>query len=467
MIFRLVLWLSIILITHVVVLINTRFTLWPEMMVYPYLLNNEFWLYRDLVNPYPPIFTFFLSIYSNVFNYAINSYKIFTLLIVGTIDVIIFSISYKIFRSGPLAFISTVFFVTLSIPFGVNGLWHDLVQTPFVLVSSYNFYRFVKTKKISSLEISLILAFIAFFIKQQSIWLIIAYAITVAVLYKKEAISILTRIKFTYFFIAVTAFVHIIVFLKQGVVKEFLYWVVYFPIFRGSTAPGYQSLPEPEQLLAVTVVFLIFLPIFFLKKTEKKIIALLSVSLLLFAYPRFDYFHLIPALAIISVLAGKNFMLLREANLFIKLVVICCLILSTVFAIRFYKSNWTNEVRFFEPEIISAAKTLSLLTAETDKVFIQNGPDQLLPLSGKVPPKPWYIQFPWYLEDTKLTREVVSDFVEENPSFIVYKPYISHENKFNLGTYRPFELANFIENNYINYLQISDTLWLKVKKDHL
>ena len=68
----------LLLLIHFVLLINTRFTLWPEMVVYPYLVNNGFMLYRDIINPYPPFLSYSLAIFAKIFGYQPLPYQILT-----------------------------------------------------------------------------------------------------------------------------------------------------------------------------------------------------------------------------------------------------------------------------------------------------------------------------------------------------------------------------------------------------
>src|SRR3989344_3541681 len=137
-------WLLIplILLVHLILLLNSRFTLWPEMIVYPYLLNNDFLLYRDIINPYPPFLTWFLAFFSKIFGYFPFPYQILTWVIILIIDLSIFLITKKLFKKTFYALLSTSFFIFFSIPFGVNGLWFDLVQTPFILLALYFFFFF-------------------------------------------------------------------------------------------------------------------------------------------------------------------------------------------------------------------------------------------------------------------------------------------------------------------------------------
>ncbi len=453
----------LLLLTHFIFLINTKFTLWPEMMVYPYLTNNGFDLYTDLINPYPPSFIFFLSQFSKLFNYSITSYQLLTWTIIIFIDLIIFLLTQKIFKKYYLSITSSIFFTFFSIPFGINQLWFDLIQTPLILFSAYNFYLFIKEKKLQNLDLSVLFALAAFFIKQQSIWLIIFYVFVVWIIYKRKTLPLFLKIKKTYVFLVLAVIVHLLLFLKFKTLPDFLFWVIYFPFFKASSMPGYLSLPTLRQLLTISGLALFFLPVATIKKREFKIILLSSLPLMLFAYPRFDYFHVIPALAVLSLLVGKNIQLVLNSSLVVKIVVTTATVMLLVFNTRFLSNNWTTEIRFFENDILASASMISIFTSEQDKIYIQNGPDQLLPLALRLPPKPWIDEFPWYLENNTYQQRVTSALKNEKVKFIVYKEY-SYDGQYELGSYIPQEIASYANNNYEKYIQLSGGLWLNKRK---
>src|SRR3989344_7614282 len=173
------------LLVHLLLLINTRFTLWPEMVVYPYLLNNHFNLYSEIINNYPPLFIFFLSFWTQVFDYQPINFQILTYLIIATIDLSIFIIADKLFGKFA-AYFAVLFFVILSVPFGINGLWFDLAITPFILTSFFLFSRFLNKPSSKTLFFSFLLLTTAFFIKQQAIWLLFWFLLILSFRFRKQ-----------------------------------------------------------------------------------------------------------------------------------------------------------------------------------------------------------------------------------------------------------------------------------------
>ena len=458
-------WLLIplILLVHLILLINTRFTLWPEMVVYPYLLNNGFALYRDIINPYPPLLSYSLAIFAKIFGYQPLPYQILTWFLIIVIDLLLFLFSRKIFTKST-AYFSLLFFAILSIPFGINGLWFDLVQTPFILASFYYFYKFFNNPKSGRLLFNSVLFLtIALFIKQQIVWLALWYLVIIFVKFANKTKKIFARNYFIFAPILIFLILQILFFWQRNLLKDFIFWIVYFPFFKASKMPGYLLLPTIRQALVVLALFLLFTPVLFKDKFKTILIVLTGFILTLFAYPRFDYFHLIPSLAILSLAFGQNLKSFLKSKVVVQSVFALGLIFLILFTIRYFKNNWTQEVRFFEKDIIKAASTLNKITNPDDSIYIQNGPDQLLALSNRLPSKPWADEFPWYLEIPGLQEKVVEGIEKRDPKFIIFKPY-DKGPKYELGAYRPEEIAGYLEENYQNLTQVSDTLWLKVRK---
>jgi hypothetical protein len=187
-----------------------------------------------------------------------------------------------------------------------------------------------------------------------------------------------------------------------------------------------------------------------------------AIATTLFAYPRFDYFHLIPSLSIISLVAGEIVLLQLKKKNVIKIFFLTSFLVIGVFSYKYFKSNWTQEIRFFETDIQSTATFLSLVTSSRDRIYMQNAPDQLLPLSKRLPPKPWADEFPWYLEINDYQNKVIDGINNSETKFIVFKPY-ENNNEFDLGSYKPKLIVSAINANYHNYIKISDSLWLKAR----
>ena len=110
-------------------------------------------------------------------------------------------------------------------------------------------------------------------------------------------------------------------------------------------------------------------------------------------------------------------------------------------------------------EMISASK-IKKTTRNSDFLYIQNGPDQLYPLVGIIPSKPWATQFPWYMELDNIQNKIIKRMKDEQVKFVLSRNY-NQGGKYDLGTYKPDALVSFIDKNYKPYVQISSDLILK------
>ncbi len=452
-----------LVLLHLILLINTKFTLWPEMVVYPYLANNGFRLYQDIINPYPPAFLLFLNIFGKFFGYFPLPFQLLTWVIIVLCDFSIYITVLKITKNYYNAALASLFFVIFSVPFGINGLWFDLVQTPFLIFSIYYFYKYLNFKKIIDFQKSFYLVVISFFIKQQVLWIVIFYLAFIIVKEKARIFKIAKDLLYPFGLFCFLLLIQFAYFYKLGTLKDFIFWTIYQPLILGSSLPGYVLLPSIKQILIALIPLLFAWSMNLFSKPKNLILMILPVPLILFAFPRFDYFHLISYLAGVSLVIGVTFKFSKNSQikqLFIPLGLAALLI---IFSVHFFKSNWQQPVRFFERDTLSAAAFLDTVTTKDSLIYIQNGPDQLLPLADRLPPKPWAIQFPWYMEIGDLQSRTVASIRNKNPQFVVFKPY-DQKAKYDLGSYRPTLIASYLDENYQNLIQINSTLWLRVKK---
>ena len=434
------------------------------MVVYPYLINHGFLLYRDIINPYPPLLTFFLAIFTRLVGYKVLGFEILTWLIIILIDLTIFYVSYKIFKKSQYALASLAFFVLLSVPFLINGFWFDLVQTPFIVFSIWWFWLFLKNpQKRKFLFWSVFSLTLAFFIKQQIIWLLFWYLLILIYKFRTKTLTILKENLLVTIPFLVLALGQLIYFLKLGIFGDFVFWTLYFPFLKASQMPGYVLWPTIRQAAIIGSTYLLFLPIITKQKLENLFFLITGLVLLMFAYPRFDYFHLIPALSVLSLSVGPTVNFLGKSKFQVSVVTGLFFIFISLFTLRYYLNNWTDEVRFFEREILDSASSLKEMTRPNQIVYIQNGPDQLFPLATVQPPKPWADEFSWYLELAGMQDKIVTAIQKEQPRIAVYQPY-GNEGRYELGSYRPNLIANYLEEYYQNSKKLSDSLWVKIPK---
>jgi len=470
-----VLLLLFLLLTHLFLLFNLRFEAWPEMILYPWLMSKGFSLYQDIINPYLPFLSWILFFFFKITSFTVLNLKILTWILILLTDLLVFYLSLRLWKKTKIAFFSLIFFIFWQPYLNGNGLWHDLATTPFLLLAFYFFYQFLSKKtNHRKLFLSGFFLAIAFFIKQTVIYF---YLISLLCLLFQKNKKILNRVSqgiILAFPLAIFLLLSIFYFYSQGILNDFLFWSLKFPFFILSRMPGHRQFPNLRQLILTLIPFSSLLLLFSLRlkvkekklpTKEKEIFFLLFASFLvsfLFILPRWGLFHLQPALAFFSILAGQLFFFLfKEDKKRMSLLIFTGLVLlSLLFQARFIKRFWHQETRFFEKEIQSQAQWLKENTDADQVVFNLNAPDQLYFLANREPLKPWLTNFSWYYEGSNLKKRVLDVLKREQLELIIYSQ-AQKGREFAPGVYQAKEIQQWVLENYQLYFKIGETEFLR------
>lgn len=436
-------FLPIVLIAiHLFLLINLRFEAWPEMLVYPYLLNNNFSLYQDIINPYVPVFTWILQLYFSVVSISITNLKLITWTIILVTDILVFTITKKHFGKNT-AIAALVFFVIFQPLLDGNGLWYDLSLAP-VLLLAFHFQ-------------SPILLGLSFFIKQSVIWLFIIYLKK----WKKLFLSIVL-----FFLISSTPFYF------SNSLNDYWFWSWQFPFTIFPFMPGHKDFGQLYTWALALFPFFLPMILLFAKNQSTKIFfhptnpSIWMLLCFLFIFPRFGLFHLQPALAFAALSLGKSASKLNFKSIIrspvIKILLTSYFLLLASIWFRHIKYFWHTPTRFFEPGIVQAAQKLSDHTDPKEPLLFLNSPRQLMVISNRLPTKPWIDTFPWYLELPGMQQKIIESIKNQNNSVIVFSQY-QDKGQYQPGSYTPSKINNFINKQFANQQQISDNIFLLTK----
>lgn len=429
--------LLLLLVIHLILLVNLQFTAWPEMFSYPYLRNNGFFLYKDMIHPYPPVLTMALSVVYKFFGYKLIVLKMFTWLIILVSDVLIFLIVRKITNKNIFAFSSLVFYI-LTQPFlEGNQLWFDLAIVPSILFG----ILFLLNKKyfLSGLFLG-----VAILTKQTTGIFLIFWSLFILVGERKlKPVINLCFGPIILFLILLARLV------TEGAVSGFFNWTLIYPFTFWSKFPGYVQMALSNREMVVLI--LLFVPLFFsIAKLKKQSLLILSVfASLLLIYPRFSFFHFQITLALISILFGY----LTNKFSVIYLILITLLIIQPVIG------NWGKKTRFYSNQDIDFAKIIQNNSSINDKIFLLGLPSSIYVLSDRIPPKPWTDNFGWYLEIPNVQKDIISRWKDSYPEeFFWQDPGLG--NWFDIGSYQPKEIADWIKTNYIKEKEVQSGVWL-------
>lgn len=342
---------------------HTQFTLWPEMVMYPWLFNHGFLLYRDIANPYFPLLTWMLSFMTKFFGYDTGVYVAFTWSFIFASQLFFIYVGTRIFKSKIEIIYAFLIYVLLLLAFEGNGLWFDLICTLPLMVS---FYAIIRQKYfLSGLSLA-----VGILLKQTVIWPIIGVLLYLLLekRYKKMtpiALPILIALIFV-----------CLIFIWQGIFPDFYHWTINLALGGMQKSPEFVQWPTRRNI--IIMVFAFGLPFVYFQKLFKdqifKLAAIFFVSTFLFAFPRFGYFHLVATLPFFAILSTHIFR-------YHKKVAVIQLMLTVVITLFLIQKNPNFSVRFFTKSTIQKGSAL-------ERYFMHQ----------KLPHKPWIDNFPWYKE---------------------------------------------------------------------
>ena len=422
----------ILLGIHLFLLINLKFTAWPEMLSYPYLRNNGYLLYKDMIHPYPPVLAMALSIVYKLFGYKLIALKVFTWLIILANDILIFLISKKLTKSFKFSVLSLVFYVTIQPFLEGNQLWFDLAIVPTVLFSTYYLLQkkyfwsglflgaAILTKQTAGLYLIFGMAYIA--CKEKNFKKVLEFVIGPIILFAILIVRLIT----------------------EGAILGFFNWTLIYPLTLFSKFQGYvQMALSGHQWLILVLLVIPVIPVLFIRKFSLITFYLLLSFIMI--YPRFSFFHFQPGLAFIAIFYGVflsrvRFFYMLHATYYILLFVLICL--------PVLKTDWQKEARFWGKEEIKTAGIISQKTNPKDLIYLLGPQSGLYVFSGRLPPKPWTDNYVWYLEIPGIQEGIIKMWKENKPE-IVFTNNIQAGNWYDLGTYRPQKIVDWIRNEKI------------------
>ncbi|MEK7536193.1 MAG: hypothetical protein AAB559_00240, partial [Patescibacteria group bacterium] len=417
---------------------------WPEMLSFPYVIDKGFIIYKDFHHVYQPLLTFILLGIYKIFGFNIVALKAFTYILIAIIDFALFSTVKKLTKNNKIAIFSLTSYILLQPVFDGNMLWYDIAVILPVLLSFY----LVQT----NLFLSGLFVAIAFLIKQQSVLLVLPIFIYLLII-KTNVKDIL---KFIYGCIIPVSVLFLFLY-KYNIFSDYLFWTFKFPLFYLPKIEGYAINPNSKEFFILILMGLTLVVGYILNIKKIKSIFYVLLFLLLFmvlsAFPRFSLFHLQPALAVFIIVIGY---LYSFSNKYFVLFLIPLLylwkgvLLNPIKETRFYGNN---EIKFSE----NIKKVV-----ENKKVYFLGPSSIYYVLSNTLPPKPWIENYVWHFETPKLQKSVINGWKIDPPRYIYWsKP--KEGNWYDLATYQPKEIVEYIREKYMKINESQDVEIWKLK----
>lgn len=442
-------FLAGVLAAHLLLLLVLKFTAWPEMSLWPYLMSKGWLPYKDIAIAHTPLMLFNLAIVYKIFGSTILSLKIFTWILIILSDVLVFFVARKLWNKKT-AFLSLMAYVLWMMFFDGNGLWFDLYMGLMAFCSFY----FARQKKWLWTGVFWALAFIS---KQTAVWFLLPIGYTMIgnkwlMVRKKIAKSILGTIFVIIPFLVIIWLV--------GVLSDFWNWAIKFGIFILPKAQGQIQLPNFKNLIVAIFPFLVFIPLI-LKSGRKNLdILLWAVAGSFGAFPRFEFFHFQPAMVFLAIATGLVFEKIKKNKKLIKLFIPVYITVSIILFAGFFMRNFREGTRFYEANVANVVTFVNYNTKPGDEIFILNWWDNIYALTDTLPATdPWVPQLSWYMGIPGVQEKMVEDLKANPPKIIIYNSYTMS----GLSSYIPQKVYNFVMENY-KITQRVDNLEILIKK---
>lgn len=377
-------------------LLGLKYTAWPEMLAWPYLMIQGWLPYLDIGIAHNPLLLVVLSIFYKLFGLGILQLQIFTWILLIINAYLVYFIAKK-FWSTNLAYGSSVLYLLLAIIYEGNGLWFDVALTPFAILAFY----FLRSKNYFWSGIFFALGFLT---KQTFIY----FAAPIAIVLFLE-----NRFKFSRYisFLIGMASIFIpflIVLYLFGILDDYYNWAIKFGIFYLPQATGQISLPSLREF-AFT-----FLPLLFFVFSKEHLLMMFALAGLIGIYPRFELFHFQPALPFLAILLVK--VVLTTKNNLIKIIVL--IVIIPFISLGVYR-QLGNTIRFYEKDVQDAV--LLLKNYDISEIYVANYWDSVYSLSSTIPAtRPLIPYIPWYLRDVE-KKQIMNDLITSSPKVIIVK----------------------------------------------
>lgn len=436
-----------LLLIHLLILVKLQFTAWPEMVSYPYLLNHGFTLYKDFIHPYPSLLTFLLAQVFKIFGYQLIVLKIFGWVSILISDLFIFFILKKMLQNTNKTLMGIGVYIILQPILQGNMVWPDLFIVPFILLT----FLFLLKEKYFFSGIVIGLAILTkqtgvLFLGISGLWILI---------YKRNLQTVLNFV----FGASIVVLPFLIILIKQNSLIDFINWAIIYPSQFWTKFPGYvQLLPSKRDIINLIVLF-VPIPVLLAKsfghiKKQKEFYLLLGflATGILGIYPRFSFFHFQTALVFLVIV---YFYLLKNFGnkfLYFMFIVPVLILLINI------KGLQLGESRFWTNQDIEFGQIIKNETPGGQSIYLLGVPSQMYVFADRLPNKPWVDNYGWYLEIPNTQLNVVTSFLKNPPSKIFWATP-NYGNWYDIGTYQPKMVTDYIIKNYTKTKEIQKGIW--------
>ncbi len=411
---------SLFAISHVCLILFGGYFLSPEFAVYPYLQDQGFLPYQNIVDQHLPIIAFGPIHLPAILATSYWLLLTFLTLVVLT-DLFLFLLLIK--HESKHTTLVMFFYVSCSLFFGGNTFWYEtwisfFLSGAMLLADSENMFKQLSAGVLVGLTLlckPIILLGVVF--------LFIYRRLTVT---RFHIAGILVPVAITILFLA----------------RFDLINAAHQMIFVFNTGPYIKIASQSPSLRQIffTLAF-IALPVFSALFRRNLTLGLSTMGLLsLLAYPRFEPFHL--QVAVLGVVLLMTPLSMSKHTIY--LLNGLSVILMVMVFVRIFNHPYGNF--YFTKDLDSVSDWVKSFDSD-NTLYILGGEDLIYPLAQKIPPGYTYIpSLPWYLQSSQLQKAIISSLaVSPNTPILIRKT--STIDKVNIYQ-SSGSIREYIEKNY-------------------
>lgn len=442
---------GLIVLIHGFILTRLIYFPYPELFVYPYLLNQGLLPYGQILDQHFPGLMFLPINLNNLGMLNEQIARVWSIGIVVLIQLLLYIIGQKILASKTKALLVCLVYLFWQPFFEGYVLWIDSFLPLMLLPAFYFSYQAIMTKQLRPIWLAGLFLGLGVVFKQ----VVIPLAGVVFILIWWYRRNWQTVWQFVAGFLPLPLLM-VAYYWSMGVLKDFWFWTVTFNL----TTFAEQG-KKPPFFSGVVRLLGVYAPAVGLVLAERKLALMLGVYIvagLAAIYARFDFVHLQPTLpfvALATVLVIDRVVKLGWGKLAI---VGYCLMLVWWQAI-FYRGHLGETVLFFDPQTKLVAEKIKQYTQPGEEIFLFGPVLHLYYLSETIPAgRVFVFQFPWFFHDA---GDRVLAGVKTNPKLILRDRTVEIEGQkiTNFGA----EIDQYIDQNYEVFEVIGNTEFMRPK----
>lgn len=407
--------LGLILLVHSFVLTKLIYFPYPELFIYPYLINHGLAPYGQILDQHFPGLMFLPVNLNNLGMTTPEIARIWSIGLVVATQLMLFFISGAILKSRYKALVVNLLYLVWQPFFEGWVFWIDSFLPLLLLSAFYCLYRGNQGDQGKKGEKWLFISglFLGLGVVFKQIVLPLSVFVLVYLIWKQRNL----RVTLSYIFgLSLPIVLMVIYLISIEVLEDFWYWTVTFNLTTFAQF-GRGGGPSLAHLTRVLLVFgSVFLVVRKIRFREAQIVTIFLIGALLGLSTRFDFVHFQPALpfalmAFVFVLGG-----LRK---FWGLGVITLYSLITVWwLVIFYKGHLGDRVISFDSRTKILASKIKDYTRPGEKIFVFGAQPHLYQMSETLPAGDIFVfQFPWFFQVAE--KRILEGIIKDQPRIIV------------------------------------------------